>query len=330
MPLSDEEVLSLGHRAASKYRHDCDGPSCHRYEFQPHTLLQFASAVAEAAVQAAREKQSLNDDAMDSKSKAIPTVLDDRWKSILESIIREMPRAGRNGNAPGHAHSKPGIWDSDNGELAGKPCAWCLAWSTATAMLAAGQRASSCPQNAETRTHQPERVDETENNEHEDAARVIAGPHTRAPGALQAGCRLVALLRQRYSPSTIPPCRVCGAELSIQSSGGGEPTIWACSGLEQGEAVRYKAGRSAADAHYIKSRHEDLRRGGDENVMALIELYESAIASSPAVGELNLGAAPSDERGFRLFSAVLTEHGKTLPGGRHQVFVMPALTKGNG
>jgi len=41
------------------------------------------------------------------------------------------------GNAPGHAHEIPGIWDSDNGKLAGKPCAWCAVWSKAKQLRAA-------------------------------------------------------------------------------------------------------------------------------------------------------------------------------------------------
>lgn len=41
------------------------------------------------------------------------------------------------GNAPGHGHEIPGIWDSDNGDLAGQPCAWCALWNKAKSMLAA-------------------------------------------------------------------------------------------------------------------------------------------------------------------------------------------------
>ena len=31
--------------------------------------------------------------------------------------------------APGHHHDVPGIWDADNGPLAGKPCEWCRTWA---------------------------------------------------------------------------------------------------------------------------------------------------------------------------------------------------------
>ena len=39
------------------------------------------------------------------------------------------------GNAPGHGHTIPGVWDSDNGELAGKPCAWCAVYNKAKELL---------------------------------------------------------------------------------------------------------------------------------------------------------------------------------------------------
>ena len=58
------------------------------------------------------------------------------WQSILEAVMREMPHHGRgDGNAPGHGHAIPGIWDKDNGELAGKECAWCKTWSAARAAI---------------------------------------------------------------------------------------------------------------------------------------------------------------------------------------------------
>lgn len=49
-------------------------------------------------------------------------------EGLLRTVVAEIPHRPtvmRKGNAPGHGHSVPGIWDSDNGELAGKECAWC-------------------------------------------------------------------------------------------------------------------------------------------------------------------------------------------------------------
>lgn len=48
MSLSDELILQYGHRIASKYWHSWGGPGGHRYELQPHTLIQFARAVIAA------------------------------------------------------------------------------------------------------------------------------------------------------------------------------------------------------------------------------------------------------------------------------------------
>ena len=37
---------------------------------------------------------------------------------------------GKSGS-PNHSHSVPGVWDSDNGKLAGKPCAECALYDEA-------------------------------------------------------------------------------------------------------------------------------------------------------------------------------------------------------
>ena len=62
--------------------------------------------------------------------------LTDEDRAILEAVRREMDDSD-DGNAPGHGHLIPGIWDEDNGDLAGKPCAWCLTWAKFTALIAA-------------------------------------------------------------------------------------------------------------------------------------------------------------------------------------------------
>lgn len=59
------------------------------------------------------------------------------WQTVIAAVAREIPRYRfpSAGNAPGHVHQVPGVWDSDNGELAGQECAWCAAWNTAICML---------------------------------------------------------------------------------------------------------------------------------------------------------------------------------------------------
>lgn len=61
-----------------------------------------------------------------------------RWREVVDAVIREVPNNYRSnfegGNAPGHGHEVPGVWDSDNGAKAGTKCAWCLAWNAALSM----------------------------------------------------------------------------------------------------------------------------------------------------------------------------------------------------
>lgn len=96
------------------------------------TALRRAAIAAEkkSAVGQSTEAQALRD--------AQP------WREILAAVLREHPEQTwrRDGNAPGHGHDIPGIWDSDNGSLAGKPCAWCLTWKTAVEAIAAMKEAT--------------------------------------------------------------------------------------------------------------------------------------------------------------------------------------------
>lgn len=64
----------------------------------------------------------------------------ERYRDIVAAVVREHPhRKSGGGNAPGHGHSVPGVWDSDNGALAGTECAWCKTWNEAIAALQGGQ-----------------------------------------------------------------------------------------------------------------------------------------------------------------------------------------------
>ena len=59
-----------------------------------------------------------------------------------EQRLRELARAVFNkldegdGEAPGHTHSRKGIWDNDNGAKAGTTCQWCQLWNDFGAALA--------------------------------------------------------------------------------------------------------------------------------------------------------------------------------------------------
>jgi hypothetical protein len=73
-----------------------------------------------------------------------PAAVDDEFREVMTTLFYELEARDKwpsPGNAPGHAHSLPGIWDSDNikSGLAGKPCAWCAVWNKAKALKAAGR-----------------------------------------------------------------------------------------------------------------------------------------------------------------------------------------------
>jgi uncharacterized protein (DUF849 family) len=60
----------------------------------------------------------------------------DEWRTLAREVVGQL-KAGQNGDAPGHAHRRPGIWDEHNGERSGKPCAWCRAWAKFEQLAAA-------------------------------------------------------------------------------------------------------------------------------------------------------------------------------------------------
>lgn len=60
----------------------------------------------------------------------------DKLRHLLSRLLEEESLHDRgDGNAPGHCHEVPGVWDSDNGKKAGKPCAWCALWAEAKATI---------------------------------------------------------------------------------------------------------------------------------------------------------------------------------------------------
>lgn len=78
---------------------------------------RYAKAAWDAAVQAVQNENT-------------------EYRELLRELLVQLcenPSIREDGNAPGHAHEVPGVWDSDNGDLAGKPCAWCAMWARSVA-----------------------------------------------------------------------------------------------------------------------------------------------------------------------------------------------------
>lgn len=90
---------------------------------------------------------------------------------------------------------------------------------------------------------------------------------------------LATLLRDRYTADLVPPCAVCGRELSIASAGGGRATVFACSEWEDDPAapgrLRRKEGRGMADDHYDRSRWTQYN-SGDSLVLELVRRFAAA------------------------------------------------------
>ena len=103
---------------------------------------------------------------------------------------------------------------------------------------------------------------------------------------------LVDVLRERYTEETVPPCRVCGSPLSVQRCGGGEPTIWACDGIDENGSDKLvcKEGRSFADDHYTKSRFTQYRMG-DSDVLAACDLIDELRKNQAATDAVEGGGA---------------------------------------
>ena len=68
-----------------------------------------------------------------AKFKTLAETLAGALGDIFERFDAKTPN--HRGNAPGHGHETPGIWDADNGEKAGQPCVWCKDWNSAREAL---------------------------------------------------------------------------------------------------------------------------------------------------------------------------------------------------
>ena len=91
-------------------------------------LLECYGGTAQAAINLLAERDQLK-----AENEALLKDLVD-WQEVVAAVKREVPErftSHSRGNAPGHGHSISGVWDDDNGALAGKECAWCKAWNAA-------------------------------------------------------------------------------------------------------------------------------------------------------------------------------------------------------
>ena len=59
---------------------------------------------------------------------------------FIDTVKQAFKEVGDRKSFPHHSHDVPGVWDSDNGEKANKPCAQCALWLKLHDMLAAAPK----------------------------------------------------------------------------------------------------------------------------------------------------------------------------------------------
>lgn len=118
---------------------------------------------------------------------------------------------------------------------------------------------------------------------------------------------LIEQLERDYSPQPIPPCRICGAPLSIGQIGGGEPTIYYCSAM----ADAPRNGLEKDWEHYGQSKLRDLSRRGDQRVIQLTRRLRSLAAENDSLRKALVGIVGTDEpsqlRGIKVVLQVQVE-----------------------
>jgi len=82
---------------------------------------------------------------------------------------------------------------------------------------------------------------------------------------------LAAALEHDYAAPEIPPCRICGGELSIGQIGGGLPTVYYCTAM----ADAPRNGREKDWQHYGDSKWAAPRQTGDLRVLELVRRFRA-------------------------------------------------------
>lgn len=84
-------------------------------------------------------------------------------------------------------------------------------------------------------------------------------------------------IRQRYRPTEVPKCHICGAEMTIQRMSASRITYGCAGAIYDETGCHYAEGRSLADDHYAESRITVVDVS-DPDVLALLEALEKAQA----------------------------------------------------
>lgn len=83
--------------------------------------------------------------------------------------------------------------------------------------------------------------------------------------------QLADALERDFAAPEIPPCRICGGELSIGQIGGGLPTVYYCAAM----ADAPRNGREKDWQHYGDSKWAEPRQTGDLRVLELVRRFRA-------------------------------------------------------
>lgn len=97
------------------------------------------------------------------------------------------------------------------------------------------------------------------------------------PPATWTDAELVAEVTERYAPTSVPPCPICGRKLTLGAIGGGMPHEWAC--------YRDADGRMNPQEHITASRFTDPRHGGDSAVMEASARFAEVLGHATVLAE---------------------------------------------
>ena len=82
-------------------------------------------------------------------------------------------------------------------------------------------------------------------------------------------------IRQRYRPTEVPKCHICGSEMTIQRMSASRITYGCAGAIYDETGCHYAEGRSLADDHYAESRITVVDVS-DPDVLAMVEALEKA------------------------------------------------------
>lgn len=94
----------------------------------------------------------------------------------------------------------------------------------------------------------------------------------------------IGALRERYTPTPVPPCRVCGSPLTLASMGGGKAPEYSCSSASDAN------GKTDLE-HYAQSKYTHYGTG-DSQVIALLDALSAAPAAPSTTNTSGRGHCP--------------------------------------